>query len=83
MEKLKGYFAEQEYTIKESDKKFKIQACCPTNEDEVLMNVKVEKADENVMCVRFEKVHGGKMNYLNIFKEVKDYLIEAEMIINP
>lgn len=81
LKKLKEYFEEQEYNVKESSKKYKLQAQCSNNEADILLNVKIEKVDENVKCIRVEKVCGAKMEFLSIFNEIKNHLTEAEMII--
>lgn len=81
LNKVKEYFADQEYNVKESSKKYKLQAQCSNNEADVLIDVKVEKVDENVKCIRVKKVCGAKMEFLSIFNEIKNHLTEAEMII--
>lgn len=78
--KLKEYFEEQKYPIKESEKKYKMEVCCPVFEDKVRLNVRIERADENVRCIRLEKVAGNKMDFLAIFSEIKNYLGEEELI---
>eukprot|EP00826_Nyctotherus_ovalis_P000458 TRINITY_DN0_c529_g1_i2.p1 TRINITY_DN0_c529_g1~~TRINITY_DN0_c529_g1_i2.p1 ORF type:complete len:219 (-),score=90.41 TRINITY_DN0_c529_g1_i2:37-693(-) len=81
LKRLREYFDEQKFEVKESAKKFKIQAHCTTNEAEVLLNVRVERADENVRCVRVEKVCGARMEFLTIFNEITNFLAEAQMLI--
>jgi serine/threonine protein kinase len=81
LNKLKDYFAEQNYKFTESSKKYKLQVHCSNKDAEVLMKVKVEKADENVRCIRAEKVCGARMEFLEVFNEMKKYLTEAQMLI--
>jgi len=81
LNKLKEYSGEQDYKVKESPKKYKLQVHCSNKDIEMVMNIKMEKADENVKCVRVEKVCGERMEFLKVFEEMKKYLTEAEMLI--
>lgn len=76
MEKVKEYFEDQKCLVKESKEKYKMQACHPVREDKVVLNVRLEEANENVRCIRLEKVSGNKMDFLEIFKDLKHFLAE-------
>lgn len=79
--KLKEYFEEQNFEMNESEKRYKIKAKCLMNEDETTVNIKVEKIDENVNCIRVSRVDGNKMAFLDLYNELKVFLSEVEMIV--
>lgn len=81
MEKLKEYLRDQNFAATESESKYKLEAKCTVHDDQTVISAKVGKVTEEVNCVRLKMVVGNKMDFFEIFREVKDYLAEAKMIL--
>lgn len=81
MKKLKENFEDHKYSVKESTKKFKLQVHSSVKGAEVVSNIIVEKVDENVRCIRMEKVSGDRIEFLRVFTELKEELEADEMIL--
>ena len=81
IKKMEQYFTEQLCEFKVCDKKYKISGKYTTFEEDTAINVRIEKADEGVNCIKIEKVAGDKMEFLGIFNEIRDMLTEAKMIL--
>jgi len=45
------------------------------------IEVKIEKVNDKVNCIRFQKVQGDKLTFLDLFNELKDDLIERDIIL--
>ena len=45
------------------------------------VQVRLEKADENALCIKLEKIVGDKMEFLDFFDKVRLYLIAANCIL--
>ena len=58
-----------------------MQAAFTTFEEKLIVSSRLEKAEEGVYCVKFEKVAGSKMDFLETYGELRTTLTEANMII--
>ena len=81
MDKLKVYFAGQDCNVKESEKKYKVKACFSSYDEKLVVNVRVEEADKNVYCVKVEKAMGSKMDFFEVFNEIKGYMNDKRMVL--
>eukprot|EP00826_Nyctotherus_ovalis_P035824 TRINITY_DN310_c0_g1_i9.p1 TRINITY_DN310_c0_g1~~TRINITY_DN310_c0_g1_i9.p1 ORF type:complete len:449 (+),score=154.32 TRINITY_DN310_c0_g1_i9:180-1526(+) len=66
IEKLKEYFSDQDFPVKESGNKYKLKATCTVQDDRTIINVKVEKVEEGVNCIRLEKVEAVSYTHLTL-----------------
>ena len=80
IEKLKEYFTEQECTIEEDKDNYKLKSTF-NSLDNMKIKVKIEQMEENIYCIKVEKLTGNKMDFLSIFNEIKLYLNESHMIL--
>ena len=74
---LIDYFQSSNFEVKMNEKKYKLKAI---NED-LVVNGKIGKVDENIYCIKLEKVLGSKFDFLDTFDEIKTYLTELDMIL--
>ena len=80
IEKSKEYFTEQECTIEEDKDNYKLKSTF-NSLDNMKIKVKIEQMEENIYCIKVEKLTGNKMDFLSIFNEIKLYLNESHMIL--
>lgn len=81
IDKLKEYFSEQQFPVKESDKKYKLQVQCAIEGDKTDICIRVENVNEGVHCIKAEMVSGRKMDFLTIFNEIKQCLADDSMLL--
>ena len=48
---------------------------------DTILDVRIEKVEEEVNCVRVQRVEGSKLEFLRIFNGLRDTLIENELLI--
>lgn len=80
IEKLREYYDEQQCKVEESEVKYRLKAIFPASNNVALLT-KIKKVDEYVNCIKVEKIAGSKMDFLDIFNEIREFLEEVEMIL--
>ena len=80
IKKIKEYFIEQDCEVVENEVKYKIEAKFPAC-DNMKVKVKIEEGEGDGYCISVEKNKGNKMNFMNVFNEIKKYLEEENMVI--
>lgn len=62
--------------------KYKIQTAFADLEvGDTAMDIRIEKVDDDVNCVRFQRTFGNKLEYLRLYTLIKDALIEQNIIL--
>ncbi len=78
IEKMRQYFEEQKCDVTEGKSAYKMRASFP--EREVEMKVRVERAGESRCCVDVERVGGDKMEFLEVYKAIREFVIGQKLI---
>eukprot|EP00826_Nyctotherus_ovalis_P000185 TRINITY_DN0_c212_g1_i9.p1 TRINITY_DN0_c212_g1~~TRINITY_DN0_c212_g1_i9.p1 ORF type:complete len:101 (+),score=24.45 TRINITY_DN0_c212_g1_i9:59-361(+) len=50
---------------------------------DILVDLNIERVEEGVRCIRVQRVKGDKLEFLQLFNELKEALIDKDLILCP